>query len=244
MSRIWNTASHAIGGGPYLYYVMFACRRDLAELWTRSSWGEWDLGECGWDQADCGRDLADYQCQRNSPKFDLSILWHCGIRGAADEAVLNEVRYPIKKKKKSTKNSLRLQYLLAIGGHSGTTVFACDWRPLWYYSICLRLAATLILFLNTICLLPAAVLLAWNKLWQPWLVCIVWYNANSPVFHRHVREQKPNYWTLFRFLGIILRVLEVFVYNVYIKNKFLTLLLKRGGWGVGGVKPVSRGVCK
>ncbi len=36
MSRIWNTVSHAIGGGPFWYYVMFAFGWDLAELWMRS----------------------------------------------------------------------------------------------------------------------------------------------------------------------------------------------------------------
>ncbi len=35
---------------------------------------------------------SDCQCQsRNSPGFDPSILRHSGVRGAADEAVLNKV---------------------------------------------------------------------------------------------------------------------------------------------------------
>jgi hypothetical protein len=32
---------------------------------------------------------SDSQCKRCSPKYNVSILWHIGILGAADEAALN-----------------------------------------------------------------------------------------------------------------------------------------------------------
>jgi hypothetical protein len=51
------------------------------------------------DQAECGWDLAEVRASQLSYGFDPSILWHSGIWGAADEAVLNIVH----KQKKSQK---------------------------------------------------------------------------------------------------------------------------------------------
>ncbi len=92
MCRIWNTASHAIGGGPFLvpYYVMFACGWDLAELWMRSR-RVWMRPSRGWMRSNrvwmrskrlwirSSTVVRKYDCQcrsRKSPGLDPSILWH------------------------------------------------------------------------------------------------------------------------------------------------------------------------
>ncbi len=68
-------------------------KKDVAELWMRSS---------RVDRA------SDCQCQcRNIPAFDPCIL-HSGIRGAADEAVLNKVHKKIQKKKKKESHAYGL----------------------------------------------------------------------------------------------------------------------------------------
>ena len=51
----------------------------------------WPLQYLLWMRSSCVR-TSNFQCQsRSSPSFDLNILWHSRIWGAADEAVLNKV---------------------------------------------------------------------------------------------------------------------------------------------------------
>ncbi len=47
---------------------------------------------CGWDLAKWLERLAVNAQSHNSPGFDPSILGHIGIRGAADETVLNNYK--------------------------------------------------------------------------------------------------------------------------------------------------------
>jgi hypothetical protein len=81
--------------------------RDLAELWMRSSRAPRASG--------C-------QCQsHNSPGFDPSILRHSGIRGAADEAVWNNVheKNPLKKNYRGATVEMRLMYIGSQQAHGG-----------------------------------------------------------------------------------------------------------------------------
>ncbi len=72
-----------------------SCGWDLAELWMISSLN------CGWDLAECGWDLAEWlECLNANAKvttvlgsIPASFLRHSGIRGAAEEAVLNKVLF-------------------------------------------------------------------------------------------------------------------------------------------------------
>ncbi len=135
MSRIRNTALHAIGGGPFFWYqVMFACGWDLVELWMRSrrvwirpSRGRmrsnrvWTRSKLFWMRSGRVVRESDCQCQsRNSPGFDPSILWHSGIWGEQMKQLW--IKYGTLRKNNLQKIP-RLHYLLATGVHSG----------LWYY---------------------------------------------------------------------------------------------------------------
>jgi hypothetical protein len=70
----------------------FIYSHDRSANSIQQNWQRWMRSSREWMRSSREIRASDCQCQsRNGPGFDRSILWHSGIWGEADEAVLNKV---------------------------------------------------------------------------------------------------------------------------------------------------------